>query len=215
MGNAATLDIEAGTNDLQLTVSGDGRVSKNGTGTVALMNRGDNSFDGTVRLLEGNLLLGGESFLFDLQEGGQTLYAQDINVNRSSAAAGTVVKTGNGELAVASVDPSITEISVTAGTLSLAAPPVTTPVAATNANVNEHSLEAFDTSATAPWMNFTPAGTGVITVNGWRFDRTDYSSGNFLIGVAFDYERSGRVMEVGSAPDGHTVLLYQPWIGRN
>ena len=207
LGHNASLAIEAGTNDLQLTLSGDGTVSKKGTGTVALMNRGDNTFDGIVRLREGNLLVGGETFLFDVEEGGQTLYAQDINVNRSSAAAGTVVKTGTGELAVASIDPSITEISVTDGTLRLAAPPVPTPSPAANADVNEPSLEAFDTSATAPWANFTPAGTGVTTVNGWRFDRTAYSSGNFLVGVAFDYtDRSGNLMTAASAPDGHTVL---------
>jgi len=206
LGNDAALDVVTGADDLQLTVSGKGTVSKSGSGTVAIMNDGTGSFDGTVRLLEGNLLTAGEPLLFELDEGGQTLFAQDIRVNRSTAAADIVIKTGSGELAVASVDSSVTKISVTDGVLRLATPRVAASATLTNAVVNEHSLEAFDTSATAPWINFTPAGTGVTTVNGWRFDRTAYASGNFLVGVAFDYNRSGRIMAIDSAPDGHTAL---------
>jgi hypothetical protein len=111
-------------------------------------------------------------------------------------------------LAVASVDSSVTKISVTDGSLRLAPPRVASSVTLTNGVVNEHSLEAFDPGGTASWINYTPlTGPWTATVNGWRFDRTAYTeSGNFLVGVAFDYNRSGRIMEIDSAPDGHTVL---------
>lgn len=207
LANASTLDFALGTNDAQVTVSGEGAVSKSGTGTLALMNGGTDAFDGTVKLRGGSLLVAGEPFLFDLEEGGQTLYAQDINVNRSTGEAGKVGKTGSGELAVAAVNPSVTQIDVTDGTLRLATPRVADAVQVADGFVNEPSLEAFDTSTTAPWLNYTPLGAPLTTVNGWRFDRTAYTeSGGFLIGVAFDYPRSGQVIATDLAPDGHTVL---------
>jgi hypothetical protein len=207
LGNGATLDLLADTNDVELTVSGDGIVSKSGSGTVALMNGGTYAFDGTVRLEEGNLLIGGESFLFGLEEGGQTLFAQDIFVNRSSASAGSVVKTGSGELAVASVDPSVTQISVTDGTLRLVTPRVADAVQVANGVVNEHSLEIFDPGGTVNYINYTPFGAPVTTVNDWRFDRTAYTiSGGFLLGVAFEDPRSGSLIGEGLVPDGNTVL---------
>jgi len=207
LANASTLDVAADGDDLEVTVAGNGAVSKSGTGTLALMNGGTDAFDGTVQLLDGDLLVGGEPFLFELEEGGQTLYAQDIHVSRSAAAAGTVVKTGSGQLAVASVHPSITQISVTDGTLRLATPRVADAVQVADGVVNEHSLEAFDPGGTVNYINYTPFGAPVTTVNGWRFDRTAYTiSGGFLIGVAFEDPRAGSLIGEGLVPDGNTVL---------
>lgn len=208
LANAATLDLSIGTNDAQVTVSGDGAVNKSGMGTLALMNGGTDAFDGTVKLRGGSLLVAGEPFLFDLEEGGQTLYAQDVNVNRLPGEAGKVVKTGSGELAVASVASVVTKISVMEGSLRLATPRVADAEPMTDGAVNEPSLEAFTNGvpSTTAYLNYTPAGTGLTTVNGWRFDRTGYSTGGFLIGVAFDYTRTGQVIATDLAPDGHAVL---------
>jgi hypothetical protein len=207
MSNASTLEVAAGSNDVRATVAGDGVVGKSGTGTLALMNGGSDAFDGTVRLREGGLLVAGEPFLFELEEGGQTLYAQDITVNRTAADAGKIIKTGSGEFAVASVAPSVTQIAVAEGTLRLATPRLAGAVQVADGVVNEPSLEAFTNGTTAAYVNFTPNfSQAPFTTNGWTFDRSAYSSGGFLVGVAFDYTRSGQVIATDLAPDGHAVL---------
>ena len=70
LANASELDVAVGTNDVRSTVAGQGTVSKSGTGTLFLQNGGTDAFDGTVRLREGGLLVAGEPFLFDIEEGG-------------------------------------------------------------------------------------------------------------------------------------------------
>ncbi len=213
LANAATLDVAVGTNDAQVTVSGDGAVSKSGTGTLALMNMGTDTFDGTVRLRGGNLLVAGEPFLFDLEEGGQTLYAQDVNISRTDGGdAGEVVKTGSNELAVAAVAAGVTKIRVAEGSLRLAAPRVAAAVSVADGTVNQWSLEAFTNGVTrtTSWVNFTgTVSQPPVTVNGWTFDRSAYSSGGFLVGVAFDFPEvpsANRVIAAGLAPDGDAVL---------
>ncbi len=208
LANASTLDLALGTNDAQVAVSGDGVISKSGTGTLVLKNGGTDTFDGTVRLQEGNLVVAGEPFLFALAEGGQTINSQGLSVNRTmGGSAGEVLKTGSNALAVASVADAVTKIAVAEGTLRLATPRVAAAVPVSNAAVNEPSLEAFTNGTTAAYVNFTAnASQPPFTTNGWTFNRSAYSSGNFLVGVAFDYPRSGQVITTDLAPDGHAVL---------
>jgi hypothetical protein len=208
LANGAALDIAQGADTARVNVAGDGIVAKSGAGELRLFNAGTDAFDGTVRLREGNLRVAGESYLLDIEEGGQALHAQDIIVGRSIADAGKVVKTGTGELAVASVAEGVAAIEVTAGSLRLATPRAAESMSVVDGAVNEWSLEAFTNGIgpTTVWVNYTPQGTPTATVHGWRFDRSAYASGGFLVGIAFDYPRSGRVIGEGLAPDGDTVL---------
>ena len=162
LANASAVEFALGTNDAQTAVSGHGAVRKSGTGTLFLQNGGSDAFDGTVRLQEGGLLTVGEPFLFDLVEGGQTVYAQDLSVTRTAGAADKVVKTGSGELAVASVTDSVAAIEVAAGRLRLATPRAADAVPLADAAVNEWSLEG-----TLPSGDFAMYKN--VTVAGWTF----------------------------------------------
>lgn len=208
LANAATLDLDTGTNSTQVTVSGDGTVNKEGSGTLALLNGGTDSFDGTVRLRSGSLLVAGEPFLFQLEEGGQTLDVEGVSVDRADGGvSGEIVKTGGGELAVAAVDASVTKIAVTEGSLRLATPRTGGPVPAADGAVNAGNLEVFTNGVplSTGYLNFTGAASQPpFTTNGWTFDRSAYSSGGFLVGIAFDYTSS--IIPAGSAPEGHAVL---------
>ncbi|MDD4101224.1 MAG: alpha/beta hydrolase fold domain-containing protein, partial [Kiritimatiellae bacterium] len=209
--NEAELDFVTGTNVVRANVIGDGKITKTGIGRLALMNFGSGTFDGTVTLREGNLLVTGEPFLFEIEEGGQTLHAQDMDVIRTAGTAGRVAKTGTGELAVSSVDESVTGIDVADGILRLATPRAAVATSAQAGTVNEWSLEAFTNgeARTTSWINYTPGSPATATVNGWRFDRSEYSSGGLLLGVAFDFPEIAsvsRVLGANLAPDGDTVL---------
>lgn len=209
--NAAALEFATGTNDVRVTVSGDATVSKSGSGTLALMNGGTDAFDGTVRLREGKLLVAGEPALFELEEGGQAIYAQDVNVNRSAAAAGKVVKTGSGELAVASVASSVTGISVDAGALRLATPREAAAVPIADGAVNDSSLEAFVPDVLASgsvWVvGFNRVYKAYLntTSHGWSFTQDVAVVGSgFHAGIALDHTNG--LMTTGSAPDGDAVI---------
>ena len=202
LADTAILDIVTGNDDLQLTVSGGGTVSKSGDGTVAIMNDGTGFFDGTVRLLDGGLLTAGEGLLFDIAEGGQTLFAQDLRVNCSSAADGTVVKAGSGELAVASVDSSVEKISVTDGTLRLATPRVSSSAVLTNGVVNEWSLEAFCDDLRATGSKYRKYIN--TTAHGWTFSQDGSLGTGFHAGIALD--DAGGLMIPDSAPHGDAVI---------
>jgi hypothetical protein len=209
LANGASLDFALSSNRVETTVSGKGTVNKSGSGTLVLQNAGSGSFNGSVGLREGSLYAIGEPFRFDLAEGGQSLSVENIKVDRTNGGvAGAVTKTGSGELAVASVSEGVTNIAVTAGALRLAPPRTADAVSVTAGAVNEPSLEAFTNGMAAgtAWVNYTPqSGPWTATVNGWRFDRSSYtSSGNFLVGVGFDYNRPQ--LDVGTVPDGHAVL---------
>jgi len=208
LANSAALALDTGASDIRATVSGNGTVNKSGTGTLALMNGGTDAFDGSVRLHSGNLLVAGEPFLFELGEGGQTLDVEDVYVTRTNGgAAGEVVKTGGGELAVASVVPDITKIEVTGGSLRLATPRVAESSTVKNGNVNEPNLEVFTNGVplTTASLNFTGANSQPpFTTNGWTFNRSAYPSGGFLVGIAFDYTSS--IIPAGSAYEGHAVI---------
>jgi hypothetical protein len=199
--NGSALDVATGTNDVRSTVVGQGTVSKSGTGTLFLQNGGTDAFDGTVRLREGGLFVAGEPFLFEVEEGGQTLYAQDINVIRTAASAGRVVKTGSGELAVASVAAGVEAVEVAAGTLRLATPRTADAAPASEAAVNEWSLEGT-----------LPSGDNMMYKNttyaGWTFtqDTNTYPVVQSHVGVVTEAATIYNVIP-GSIPDGR-VMLY-------
>jgi len=201
LASASALDVATGTNEVRSTVAGQGTVSKSGTGTLFLQNGGTDAFDGTVRLREGGLLVAGEPFLFDIEEGGQALYAQDANVTRSAASAGRVVKTGSGELAVASVADGVEAIEVAAGTLRLATPRAADAAPAPEAAVNEWSLEGTLTSGDNAMYKNT-------TVAGWTFsqDTNTYPVVQSHAGVVTEAATIYNVIP-GSTPDGR-VMLY-------
>lgn len=199
LANGSTLDLAVGTNEVQATVDGNGALTKSGSGTLALMNGGTDSFDGTVKLREGGLLVAGEPFLFEVEEGGQALYAQDLAVSRTAAEAGRVVKAGAGELAVASVSSSVAAIDVAAGTLRLATPRAAADVPVTEAAVNEWSLEG--TLASGDYALYKN-----VTVAGWTFTQdTNYYTGGHA-GVVTEAAAVFNVIP-GSTPNG-SVMLY-------
>lgn len=199
LANASAVEFALGTNDAQTAVSGDGEVRKSGTGTLFLQNGGSDAFDGTVRLQEGGLLAAGEPFLFDLAEGGQTVYAQDLSVTRTAGEAGKVVKTGGGELAVASVNSSVDAIEVAAGRLRLATPRAADAVPLADAAVNEWSLEG-----TLPSGDYAMYKN--VTVAGWTFTQdTNYYAGGHA-GVVTERATVFNVV-TGSVPHG-AVMLY-------
>jgi acetyl esterase/lipase len=209
LGNSAALDLLIGTNRVETTVSGKGTVTKSGAGALVLQNLGSGAFDGTVRLREGGVYAIGEPFRFDLNEGGQSLSVENVKVDRTNGgSAGTVAKTGSGELSVASVAPGVSNIVVSSGSLRLAPPRIAEAAGVASGTVSEPSLEAFTNGVgtSTSFVNFTPqAGPLSFTTNGWTFDRSAYTaSGNFLVGVAFDY--TSDVIAKGSAPNGHAVL---------
>lgn len=199
LANGSMLDFAVGTNEPYATVAGEGAVIKSGTGTLFLQNDGTDAFDGTVRLREGGLLVAGEPFLFELEEGGQTLHAQDVGVSRTTGAAGKVVKTGTGELAVSAVAENVSAVEVTAGTLRLATPRAAAALPVAAAAVNEWSLEGTLPSGThAMYKN--------VTVAGWTFTQdTNYYTGGHA-GVVTEGATVFNVIP-GSVPDG-AVMLY-------
>jgi hypothetical protein len=207
-GTAAALDLDDAPHTA--TVSGAGTVTKSGSGTLTLCNTGTDAFDGTVTLRDGAILTGGEPYLFDIGEGGQTLCVSNAVIQRIAGASpvNAVAKTGPGELAVASISPAVTQLSVAEGTLRLAAPraPASAATPPPDAIVNNGDLEVFTngTDPTNPYINYTPTGTPIYTRFGWTFDRSAYDTGIFLVGIVFDTV-SG-VVAPDSIPDGHAAL---------
>ncbi len=211
MANASALDFAVGTNDAQATVAGTGAVSKSGNGTLTLLNAGTDAFDGTVRLRGGSLLVAGEPFLFELEEGGQAIYAQDLNISRTAADAGKVVKTGGGEWALASVTAGVSEIEVAAGALRLATPRAAAAVPVAEGAVNDGSLESFIPDVLASGSVWVAGLNRVYkhylntTAYGWSFTQVVAVVGSgFHAGVALDYTNG--LMTVDSAPDGDAVI---------
>ena len=124
-------------------------------------------------------------------------------MNRTSAADGTVVKTGSGELAVASVDSSVTKLSVTDGTLRLATPRVTSSAILTNGVVNEWSLEAFCADLRATGSKYRAYLN--TSSHGWTFSQDTGEVGTgFHAGIALD--DAGGLMIPDSAPHGDAVI---------
>ena len=115
-------------------LSGDGTVRKTGSGAVLVAS--DGTFRGDVKVDSGTVVRRGQ-VTFGL-ESGDTIssvaidtaniggpvgkFGDEVTVSANSAEQGTVVKTGNGEIAVAAIPDSVTKLTVADGTLVLVAP---------------------------------------------------------------------------------------------
>jgi len=198
LANGAALDLALGANRVETTVEGKGTITKTGAGTLVLQNAGSGSFDGTIRLGEGNLYTIGEPFRFDLEEAGQTLTVENVAVSRTPATSGTVIKAGSGELTVASVAPAIENLTVAAGTLCLALPRIAEPKATDDASITNRSFEALLTSGNNAMYKNT-------TVGGWTFTQdTTYYTGSHA-GVVADGDTLFN-LTAGTTPNGRVAL---------
>ena len=173
---AAGSKVSAATSsDVTGALSGGGTFEKSGTGTATLVNDG---FSGAVVLNSGKIR--SENLPFAVKTGGQTLSAggQGMVTRTDGVAANTFVKSGSGQLVVASL-PATTTVQVTTGTLRITPPTASAeffaPAVFSNAN-----FEAFTGSAA---LNVGGgAGTTVaITNRNWVFDRSMYADGGALV----------------------------------
>lgn len=110
-----------------LTVAGDGKVVKSGVATASYRVPSAFSseavhFNGRLEIAEGDMNLStrlplevaaGTAITTGTTEGG------DLNVATSAATSGTLVKTGEGDVAIAGLPSGVTELNVTAGTLEI------------------------------------------------------------------------------------------------
>ena len=173
---AAGSKVSAATSsDVTGALSGGGTFEKSGTGTATLVNDG---FSGAVVLNSGKIR--SENLPFAVKTGGQTLSAggQGMVTRTDGVAANTFVKSGSGQLVVASL-PATTTVQVTTGTLRITPPTASAeffaPAVFSNAN-----FEVFTGNAA---LNVAGgAGTTVaITNRNWVFDRSMYASGGALV----------------------------------
>ena len=161
--------------DVTGALSGGGTFEKGGTGTATLVNDG---FTGAVVLNAGSVR--SENLPFAVKTGGQTLAAggQGVVTRTDGVAANAFVKSGSGQLVVASL-PATTTVQVTTGTLRITPPTASAeflaPAVFSNAN-----FEAFTGNAALNVGGGT--GTTVAKTNlNWVFDRSMYASGNALV----------------------------------
>ena len=173
---AAGSKVSAATSsDVTGALSGGGTFEKSGTGTATLVNDG---FSGTVVLNSGNIR--SENLPLAVKTGGQTLSVglQGVVTRTDGGAANTFVKSGSGQLVVASL-PATTTVQVTTGTLRLSPPTASAeflaPAVFSNAN-----FEAF-TGNVALNLAGGAGTTAAITNLNWVFDRSMYPSGNALV----------------------------------
>ena len=116
---AAGAKVSATTSsDVTGALSGGGTFEKSGTGTATLVNDG---FSGAVVLNAGTIR--SENLPFAVKTGGQTLAAggQGVVTRTDGGTANTFVKSGSGQLVVASL-PATTTVQVAAGTLRISPP---------------------------------------------------------------------------------------------
>ena len=173
---AAGSKVSAATSsDVTGALSGGGTFEKGGTGTATLVNDG---FSGAVVLNSGKIR--SENLPFAVKTGGQTLSAggQGMVTRTDGVAANTFVKSGSGQLVVASL-PATTTVQVTTGTLRITPPTASAeflaPAVFSNAN-----FEAFTGNVALNVGGGT--GTTVAKTNlNWVFDRSMYASGNALV----------------------------------
>ncbi len=165
----------ATSSDVTGALSGGGTFEKSGTGTVTLVNDG---FSGTVVLNAGNIR--SENLPFAVKTGGQTLSVglQGVVTRTDGVAANTFVKSGSGQLVVASL-PATTTVQVTTGTLRISPPTAVAeflaPAVFSNAN-----FEVF--TGKADFNLAGGAGTAVAMTNrNWVFDRSMYATGGALV----------------------------------
>ena len=173
---AAGAKVSATTSsDVTGALSGGGTFEKSGTGTATLVNDG---FSGVVVLNSGKIR--SENLPFAVKTGGQTLSAggQGMVTRTDGVAANTFVKSGSGQLVVASL-PATTTVQVASGTLRLS-PPTASAEFLAPAVFSNATFEAFTGSAA---LNVAGgAGTTVAKTNlNWVFDRSMYADGGALV----------------------------------
>ena len=197
------LRLQLGTNAATATVSGSGTIAKSGAAPLTLTNGAERAFGGTVKLHEGALTAIGAPFLMDVDAGGQILNVQGSTTLRQPAPdAGSLRKSGSGELAIAALDAGITSVVVEAGTLRLATPMAPAYPPPADAAVTEASLEAF-VAELRPSLTYRAYLN--TTAHGWSFTQDVATVGTgFHAGIALD--DAGGLMPPGSAPDGDAVL---------
>ncbi len=162
--------------DVAGALSGGGTFVKRGSGTATLV---DDGFSGTVELAAGGIR--SEGLPIAVAAAGQKFAAgaQGIVTRLDDAAAGTVVKSGRGYLAVASL-PADAKVQVENGGLRIAPPEpeekVALPALFTNANFEAYNVvdvwNAGGGSASAP----------AVTNGNWVFDRRN-RSGSTLVAI--------------------------------
>ena len=197
-------------------LSGGGTFEKSGTGTATLVNDG---FSGAVVLNAGTIR--SENLPFAVKTGGQTLAVggQGVVTRTDGGAANTFVKSGSGQLVVASL-PATTTVQVAAGTLRIS-PPTPSAEFLAPAVFSNATFEAF-TGAAA--LNVAGgAGTTVAKTNlNWVFDRqvdVCYRRRARDDSRQVALPRRGEPLEppagrfVRSRLRGHEIPLYLPWSG--
>ena len=161
--------------DVTGALSGGGTFEKGGTGTATLVNDG---FSGAVVLNAGSIR--SENLPFAVKTGGQTLAAggQGVVTRTDGGTANTFVKSGSGQLVVASL-PATTTVQVAAGTLRIS-PPTASAEFLAPAVFSNATFEAFTGSAAHNVAG--GAGTTVAKTNlNWVFDRSMYADGGALV----------------------------------
>lgn len=177
---AAGAKVSATTSsDVTGALSGGGTFEKGGTGTATLVNDG---FTGAVVLNAGTIR--SENLPFAVKTGGQTLAAggQGVVTRTDGGTANTFVKSGSGQLVVASL-PATTTVQVAAGTLRISPPTASaeflSPAIFSNAN-----FEAFNIMPNLFVNVGGGAGTTVAKTNqNWVFDRSMHASGGNLVTI--------------------------------
>ena len=173
---AAGAKVSATTSsDVTGALSGGGTFEKSGTGTATLVNDG---FSGAVVLNAGTIR--SENLPFAVKTGGQTLAAggQGVVTRTDGGTANTFVKSGSGQLVVASL-PATTTVQVAAGTLRIS-PPTPSAEFLAPAVFSNATFEAFTGSAALNVAGV--AGTTVAKTNlNWVFDRSMYADGGALV----------------------------------
>ena len=165
----------ATSSDVSGALAGGGVLVKSGTGTTTLV---DDGFTGSVELQSGRIR--SEGLPLAVKATGQRLAvgAQGLLNRYDDAAAGTVEKTGGGDLSVASL-PADAKVRVTAGTMRLV-PPEPKDDFLSPAVFSNATFEAFTGSAANNVGG--GAGTTVAQTNmNWVFDRSMYASGGNLV----------------------------------
>ena len=133
----STTEAVVATNHLPILFKGEGTIVKTGSNTFSLRPMTFEDFNGVFKLAQGSVLSRFEEIIPLLPESGKQYTVEKPNVNTDLASgvsldvrqgtkitvgtgtAGTVTKTGNGELSVVGIPEGTKKVEVNAGTLTL------------------------------------------------------------------------------------------------
>ena len=198
-GTEAGVETAAGQLLTVEALSGKGRLTKTGDGTLRL-GKDQTLFRGTARLAAGMI----ESPLqrtdrpFVAETGGQAFNAGSSTVSRAALGDATLFqKTGAGTLTLTGISNSVTRVEVAAGTLRLSAPFAPTSAIAQaaipNASFEDHATIASGTYQTG----INPTGWSIIT-----------SGSNGKGGITLDRVTTPWVAQ-DAIPDGESAVFFQ------